>query len=634
MIAKLIYLFSGLAFMAICWVVAKRQVSRPIDFIEYDRRFLVRYLFSPATFTEATSGVIGSTISFYITVFTSFCLSFGWGSIFVLVLVPSVPVSFLIFYGLVARVVRTRFADEAALKLMTAEQSVTFMDFLLRRHRSYFGAVFCVVLMLVYIVSTVSAEMDSLQIFYDHLTRTPEEIFARIHLPENERLASGNGYKFGLAILLCSLGYVLRGGYPGIMKIDRIQVVLIAGVSAGALGWIAVARHPITLVQEQFIYTGHEGDIIALGLASFFLILTWIPAALDNWLRVAGSMIDRVKEDFVSGDPEQAWRAAIVHLRGAMICATVLTGLISVVPALLGLELRAHAIEIWDQTPRACDGKSDASRPVPNQSLVDELLRQDFPLIANRHSGQTCGDWLAPNMRLEQEQPRFNTFTSGIYDFFSLALADQWTAFVERGEGWQPAFWILVAVLIAVSVICATITTVNSYLLCTAQLVYRAIVLRPGQEGAVGVDAPLPAALQRWWWQPLATTLLISMPIAVLVQGNILTEANYISYGILAFSNIVFLALIAAVSVLSQSDVRVRRCVGGLCVSWLVVIAFWFVHRSAEDRHPPQWLVSYAGWFAPRSYVVLLTVLLCALVWVVTFVGAADLGRAAPSVMN
>ena len=535
MIIQLIYLFSGLAFMAICWIVAKRQVIRPIHFIETDRRFLIRYLFSPASFTEATAGVVGSTISFYITVFTSFCLSFGWGSIFIAVLVPSIPVSFYIFYRLVGRVVRDRLADRAALGLRTAEQSVTFMDFLLRRHGSRFGALFCVVLMLAYIVSTVAAEMDSLQILYQHLTWAPDEIIQR-SLPQNASRSAGGGYKFGFAILLCSLGYVLRGGYPGIMQIDRLQVALIAGVSAVGLVWIILTLHPLALIRDQFLFLRHSRDILTIGLSAFFLIVTWIPAALDNWLRIAGSMIDRIKDGFPAGDPAEVLRTSLTTLRRSMISATLLTTLVTVVPALLGLQIRAHAIDVWSSSRNVCvHAVSSGDRhgePTREHSFVDAYLSQNYLLVANEQVGGVCGDWLAPNTRIEQEQGPFNVFTSSVYDIFSLALADQWAELVERGSAFSRGLWILVSIFLAVSVICATITTVNSYLLCTAQLIYRQIVLRPGGEAAARAAAPLPAPLLRWWWQPLGATLLISLPIAFLVQSDMLREDNYISYGI------------------------------------------------------------------------------------------------------
>jgi hypothetical protein len=626
MIIEVVYLFSGLLFMALCWVIAKRQVTRPIRLRERDGNFIDRYLFSPASFSEATSGVVGSTISFYITIFTTFCLSFGWGSILVCVLVPSIALSFLFFYLLAARVVSERFADLDAMRRRTADESVTFMDYLLRRHDSWFGAWFCVALMLLYISSTVATEMDSLQILYAHIAKSPVELLGAKVGPTTLE----SKYKFGLAILLCSLGYVLRGGYPGIMKIDRIQVVLISLTSFAALLWIAFFLHPFALIRSQFIFQRHVFDIVSVGLASFLLIVTWIPAALDNWLRVGGSMVDRVKEISWARSVDETRTFARGSLRRSMIIAALLAILISTVPALLGLALRQRAIEIWEAEPHAVDACADAAPAAQTATarpsgFLESYVSQNVVLVPS-----ACGDWLAPDTRDPKNLSRFIVFTSSIYDFFSLFLADRWVEYVEEGAGWTPIGWLLLSGVLAVSVICAVITTVNSYLLCTSQLVHRLVFLDPRHRIRLAGNADPPvgsrattilrAAADRMI-QPLGSTLLVSLPIAYLVESNSLTEANYISYGILAFCNIIYLAVTGAIAVLGKDAARVRRCMAWLAASWVLVIGMWVVHMSAEQGTLPWGLqTTFIGrQLAPRTTVVEFAGAANLLVWAVNY---------------
>jgi hypothetical protein len=624
MIIEVVYLFSGLLFMALCWVVAKRQVSRPIRLRERDGNFINRYLFSPASFSEATSGVVGSTISFYITIFSTFCLSFGWGSILVCVLVPSIALSFLFFYLLVARVITERFAHLDAMRRRTADESVTFMDYLLRRHDSWFGAWFCVALMLLYISSTVATEMGSLQILYAHIAKSPVELLVAKSAAGAASLDSR--YKFGLAILLCSLGYVLRGGYPGIMKIDRIQVVLISLTSFAALLWIVFFMHPFALVRSQFVFDRHVAEMVSLGIAAFLLVATWIPAALDNWLRVGGSMVDRIKEISWARSIDETKTFARASLRRSMIVAALLAMLISTVPSLLGLVLRQRAIEIWEAAPHTVDACADAA-PAPQtvtapvSGFLERYVSQNVVLVPS-----ACGDWIAPDTRDPKRLSQFAVFTSSMYDFFSLFLADQWVEYVEQGAGWAPIGWLLVSAILAVSVICAVITTVNSYLLCTSQLVHRLVFLDPLRRIhlADAADPPvgsrtatiLRAAADRLI-QPLGSTLLVALPIAYLVQSNSLTEGNYISYGILAFSNIIYLAVIGAIAVLGKDAARVRRCVAWLAASWVLVIGLWIVHMYAEQGLLPWGLQdSFVGTqLAPRTTVVQVAGAANILVW-------------------
>jgi hypothetical protein len=626
MIIEVVYLFSGLMFMALCWVVARRQVSRPIRLRERDSNFLDRYLFSPASFSEATSGVVGSTISFYITIFTTFCLSFGWGSILVCVLVPSIALSFLFFYLLAARVVSERFAHSDAMRRRTADESVTFMDYLLRRHDSWFGAWFCVALMVLYISSTVATEMDSLQILYAHIAKSPVELLGAKVGPTTLE----SKYKFGLAILLCSLGYVLRGGYPGIMKIDRIQVVLISLTSFAALLWIIFFLHPFALIRSQFLFHRHVFDIVSVGLASFLLIVTWIPAALDNWLRVDGSMVDRIKEISWARSVDETKTFARVSLRRSMIVAASLAILISTVPALLGLGLRERAIEIWEAAPHTVAACPDAA-PAPQTTtaavsgFLERYVSENVVLVPS-----ACGDWMAPDTSDPKNLSGFIAFTSSMYDFFSLFLADRWVEYVEEGAGLAPIGWLLLSAILAVSVICAVITTVNSYLLCTSQLVHRLVYLDPRRRIrlADAADPPvgsraatiLRAGADRLI-QPLGSTLLVSLPIAYLVESNALTEANYISYGILAFCNIIYLAVIGAIAVLDKDAARVRRCMAWLAASWVLVIGLWVVHMSAEQGTLPWGLQTtlIGRELAPRTTVVQFAGAANILVWAINY---------------
>jgi hypothetical protein len=624
MVIEIIYLFSGLVFMGICWMVARWAVSRPIRFLETNRRFVQTYLFSPASFVEAACGVVGSTISFYITVFTSFCLSFGWGSILIFVLMTCVPISFGCFYVLVVRVVHQRFAKPEAMTLRAANDAVTFMDYLQLRHLSSFGAAFCASLMLLYIVSTVSTEMDSMQILYDHIIRSPADIIQQTRIPEN--------YKFGFVILLCSIGYVLRGGYPGIMKIDVLQVALIALVALVALVWIFLYLNPIQVVLSQFIFANHEKDIIIVGVASAFLVVTWISAALDNWLRVCGSMVDRVKELNRTKSPVAVERVAISSLRKLVVVAALLATLISVVPAFLGLELRRQAIEVWEtHTIDACANAQQHKAPVSQpgwdprrhnpQNFLEEYLSGTYLLVPT-----VCGDWMAPNTGDPRQLKYFGKFTSSIYDFFALVLAEQWVKFVEDGTTWTRISWILFSAVLAVSIICAVITTVNSYLLCTSQLVYRFVTFKFGEENAflhrvVANGAPwmtrVRLKLVNWLVLPLGSTLLVSLPIAYLVQSGTLDEANYISYGILAFCNIVYLAMVAALSIFGKDSARVRRCIRLLFVSWIILLVLWYIHLLAESgKIPTDWETHpLNNLLASRSIVVLAAVVANLAVW-------------------
>jgi len=646
MIIELIYLFSGLLFMAGCWAIAKRNMIRPIRFLESNNQLLHQYLFSPASFLETTCGVVGSTISFYITIFTAFCLSFGWGSILICVLVPSAPVSFLLFYLLVRRVIAERFISADAMNQRTASESVTFMDYLLRHHGSWFGALFCVSLMVLYIIATVSTEMNSLQILYQHITRNPTDIIQLAKI-RTEDLAPGQSdatYKFGLAILLCSLGYVLRGGYPGIMKIDVLQVTLIATVNLFGLGWILYAFHPFEVVRRQLLFSHHLFDIIALGVACLLLLITWISAALDNWLRVCGSMVDRIKDNNSAKSVALVRTMALKSLRNAMISATLLAMLISVVPAFLGLQLRENAIDLWqNRTVDWCASARAHAAPLlgsgPPAGSLEEYIAARYILVPTItcSAAITNGDWMAPSTRDSDELGNFTRFTSSVYDIFSLFLADRWVRFVEHGKNWEKAAWLAFSGLLSVSVICAVITTVNSYLLCTSQLAYRLVSLNPGtgnwfRQRTKESDGPARKFLYatgRWIVLPLGSTLLVALPIAYLVQSQILNEANYISYGILAFCNIVYLAMIAAISVIGNDAARVKRCIWWLFASWLVVILSWFVHMFAEVHDLPAALQSsvIGTWLAPRTSVVLLAAIANLAVWVGNYLVAPAVGR-------
>jgi hypothetical protein len=609
--------------------VASGQVSRPIRFFETNRRFVQTYLFSPASFIEAASGVVGSTISFYITVFTCFCMSFGWGSILIVVLVTCIPISFGCFYLLVARVIRQRLTQDDRstprdiMNRRTATDIVTFMDYLQLRHVSAFGAAFCAALMLLYIVSTVSTEMDSMQILFDHIIRSPAEIVQQTPIGEN--------YKFGFVILLCSLGYVLRGGYPGIMRIDCLQVALIALVSLVTLVWIVLYLHPIAVIRSEFLFARHESDIATIGIASAFLVVTWISAALDNWLRVCGSMVDRVKDQNEGKNVETVRALAIGSLRKLALVAALLATLISIVPAYLGLELRRKAIEVWqDQTIEACSNAQQQKAPVLRdgwapENFLDEYLSRRYLLVPT-----VCGDWMAPNTGDQAQLAYFHKFTSSIYDFFALVLADQWVRFVEDGTPSQRFLWMFLSSVLAVSIICAVITTVNSYLLCTSQLVYRFVTFKYGEQNAflhqyAGDGEPwtrrLRVNLINWLVLPLGSTILVSLPIAYLVQSGALDEKNYISYGILAFCNIVYLALVAAISIFGDDSARVRRCIWLLFGSWLIVLVLWWIHLSAEAGSLPAYLPEWIGrLLASRSMIVLAAVAANAIVWVGCYV--------------
>ena len=495
------------------------------------------YVFRNIGIVSAAISNIGSSVSLYSLIFGGFLMSLGWGSIVFISMLCAVLASALITPTLMILYMN-----------VGHENDYTYFERLDRLSKDKFGyfAIFAIVIITLSAISAIGSEIQALKIFHAAIS------------DETSALLSGkidpSSFQLNLVLLVICIYYVVRGGYKGVLRTDKIQIAFI--IPALIIS-IAILIKSNSFVSDFIYNLNINTEIIFVGIASFLLIFSWGISVPDSWVRCLGSLR-------VAGDKNKSKRKTIK----AFLLGSLMSFIILFTVGAVGLNVRTLVQdEIFQKTSKT------------SNSYTSDYLKETQFLYKHEKN------ILTPS-RVENGDSidSFTIFTNSAYILGALFISDYTK---DIGTNVDVIRYVFIALVFFCAIVSIAITTIDSQLLSLAQIMI-------GYAKNRDKNSRLFATIR----QPIYTIILISF--LTLFLCPFLNERTYLSFGVFSWACMLFLALISVFSVLNLPDKYVRRmihCVMFSFVAWLVIIVIPHFAITIVEMN----IESHLRYLKPRS---------------------------------
>lgn len=534
-----IFIISGLLFASICYLVAKwntHGIGRLNVSDEESEGFLYDSL---SVFSVAISNV-GSTISFYVMVVGAILMTFGWGSLLLICSVIAVISSFAFLWVLLLV-----FSNDY-------ESLSTYID-LLQDKFSTKKALFSLVFMTIFAISTIGSEIQALKILYNSMC-TPVEMLIAGTI-ENQ------GFNFNIFISIICILYVFKGGFSGVIRTDILQIVFIAIAWVMCVYWIRTHANFGDIISQTFLF---NKETVVVSLATMALTFGWIVASLDTWIRSIDSLRKRYND-------KVEYRR---KLNQTMLATIILSVMVVSVPLFVGLTLRQAVIDSYSDGGTTVSGWSNPALTAE----IEQAFRKQKPLTYR--GNETDGGFLPPEARDGNGSmyESYTTFTNIPYIISSIVSSN---LFISSFKSNDTQNFILVFFIFIAAILAATLTTIDTLIILIPQLLFK-----------IYIKIKHKTRISRHLFQPTATIPLLSAVILFFSFSSLYSDKLYLSAGIFAWSCMPFLAGTCIFPILvKDKPVRVEKVIAFhyffFCVWLLLVVsphaaisAGWINHEN------------------------------------------------------
>jgi hypothetical protein len=349
--------------------------------------------------------------------------------------------------------------------------------------------------MAVFSISTIISEITAVNLLSNSLFNPVSETLSG-------NITSSGEVNYGYFLFISCFLYVLVGGYKGILRTDFFQMSLVA-ILWGALIIVLFINFEFKSlfvpVINQLSLNDSETWIVAL--ATSMLVIGWIIGAKDNWVRI---LVYIEKKHPSSGADFINRRKKSV--REIINWTTCLGMLVVLIPVLVGLNLRQQADDAF------CKGE------VESNSFV--VLYK--PLSVSKDNG--CD--LKPAHKGDNESSyvsQFTKFTNFPYKYFSYQFKSTEPSLV---------MWLLLVVSTS-AIFAIAMTTIDTLVILLSQLLF-------SKNSATPPIVPI--------------SIMFAAIYIITISSAFSSPELYLSFGVFAWSNLIFLATCHVIVVFSDNS--------------------------------------------------------------------------------